>query len=1309
MSNNSNDKPVLAGRLPLDDCWQADCRKLVRLKKKQQADKLSHLLERSQQKVTTRRENLPKPGFPDDLPVSHRIDDIADALEKHQLIVVCGETGSGKSTQLPKLMLQLGRGTRGMIAHTQPRRVAARTIAKRLSDELGTELGEEVGYRIRFNDRVRDSSYIKVLTDGMLLAEIQSDRWLDQYDTIIIDEAHERSLNIDFLLGYFKRLLPKRPDLKVIITSATIDPESFSEHFDNAPIIMVSGRTWPVETLYRPLETDDEDTEDLSQAEGIVKAVRECWNHGPGDILVFLSGEREIRDTADALRKRYGAAHDAVEILPLFSRLSAADQDRVFNPGHAKRIVLATNVAETSLTVPRIKYVIDPGKARLSRYSARSKVQRLPIERISQASADQRKGRCGRISEGVCVRLYSEEDFNARPEYTDPEIHRTNLASVILQMQLLDLGGIEDFPFLSPPDERYISDGYRLLQELQAVDDNRVITKLGRELARLPVDPRLGRVLLAAAERQCLKDVLVIVSVLAIQDPRERPMEKAQAADAAHAVFDDPESDFMTFINLWKAWKKVQKERSGNQARKWCKDNFLAYMRMREWQDIHRQLSEQLKESGYRFDSSGKGADSDSSEIHRVLVSGFLSQIGLREEEGNYLAARNLKFRIFPGSALFSSSRGGSAKKGGGPKWIVAGEIVETGQMWARKVAKIEPRWAEEAGEHLLQREYVEPHWESKSGRVTAYENASLYGLPIVQRRRTNYGPKNPAVSREIFIREALLRDDLQGEFGFLQHNRELREGIEGLEARVRRRDILVEDTVLEKLYDDRLPETVYDGITFGKWYRGNRNEAERLLCFSRDDVLARSPDDVDAEQFPETLIINGLPMPLEYHFDPVGDVDGVLLEVPVELIGQVPAERLEWLVPGFIEEKLTAMIRALPKALRRNFVPAPEFARAAKEAMTFGDGNLREKLCRQLVQMTGTVFEPDAWLEAELPEHLVMTIRVVDANGNELATGVDLPVLREQFSDRASRQVRGLESAEWPTRSGRDWVFGDMPESVMLENTGRDVKVYPALQVTERDAEVTAILTATADDARRQVRDGILQLLRFTLKDAVKFARNNLPDAKSVCMKYQPIGPCEELKDEIVDQALRATAGGQLDTCRSEAGFRALQESSRSRLQLEANRIGEQVAAVLDRAHALRKQLSGNQSMNMLHAVTDIRAQLDDLVYRGFVDVTPERWLPELPRYLEGITLRIERLQNNPARDRTLQQAVEIHEERLAGLGERLPELLLNLEPLETYRWMLEEYRVSLFAQELGTRVTVSDKRMDEQWKLAKRAMQAA
>ncbi|MDX1443379.1 MAG: ATP-dependent RNA helicase HrpA [Gammaproteobacteria bacterium] len=1299
MTETNNDKPLLAGRLPLDDCWQADARKLVSLKKRKQGDKLKSLLDRSLAKVQARRDRLPKPEFPDELPVSHKLEDIAKAMDEHQVIVVCGETGSGKSTQLPKLMLELGRGTRGMIAHTQPRRVAARTIAKRLSDELGTELGNEVGYKIRFNDRISADSYIKVLTDGMLLAEIQNDRWLDQYDTLIIDEAHERSLNIDFLLGYLKRVLEKRPDLKVIITSATIDPDSFSKHFDDAPIIMVSGRTYPVEVLYRPLVTEDEDEDDLSQTEGIVQAVRECWNHGPGDILVFLSGEREIRETAEALRKRY---QYGVDILPLFSRLSASDQDKVFNPKGQQRIVLATNVAETSLTVPRIRYVIDPGKARISRYSARSKVQRLPIEKVSQASANQRKGRCGRISEGVCVRLYSEEDFETRPEFTDPEIHRTNLASVILQMKLLGFGDIEEFPFLSPPDDRYISDGYRLLAELQAVDDDRNITKLGREIAKLPVDPRLARILLAAAEHHCLRDVLVIIAVLAIQDPRERPMEKAQAADNAHAEFDNKDSDFLTFITLWNAWKKAQKEKSGSQLRKWCKENFLAFMRMREWQDIHRQLSQQLKEQGYRFDEK-KGAESSHDEIHRAIVTGFLSQCALREEEGWYQGARNLKFRIFPGSALFSG-----AKKGGGPKWIVAGEVVETGQMWARKVAKIEPRWLEEAGAHLLNREYVEPHWEAGSGRVAAYENATLYGLPIVQRRRVNYGPMDPQVARGIFIREGLVHDTLEGEYGFLEHNRELREGVEDLEARVRRRDILVDDATLEALYAERLPDEVYDGITFRKWYRRHKDEAERSLRFTREDVLARSPDDVDVEQFPESLVVNGMPLPLEYHFDPVGDVDGVLLEVPVELLGQVSAQRVEWLVPGFIEEKMTALIRALPKALRRNFVPAPDFARAARESLEFGKGDLKEELCRQLIQMTGTVFEPDAWLGAEIPDHLVMNIRVIDADGETLAVDDDIRALQQRFAGRATQQVQGLEAEEWPEIEASDWEFGEIPENVSIKSSGRRVKLYPALQPLEEEGAV-AVLATTPIEARHLTHEGILALLQATLRKEVKFARKNLPDAQAICLKYQPIGPCEELKQEIVDKALRAAAGEAVDTCRNEAAFRELQQQVRAELQHHANRMGELVAAALDEAHGLRKQLKGRQDFTMLHAMSDIQAQLDDLVFRGFVEATPDEWLPELPRFLQGIRLRLERIGNNPGRDKSAQQAVEVHEERLAGLGEQLPDLLERHEELLEYRWMLEEYRVSLFAQELGTRVTVSEKRMNEQWQRARKAMQSS
>lgn len=1286
-------------RLPLQECWQADVPRLKALARKQEAGKLNEALDASKAKVAARRKSLPKLQFPDELPVSHKLEDIAAALDKHQVVVICGETGSGKSTQLPKLMLELGRGTRGMIAHTQPRRVAARSIARRLSEELGTEMGQEVGFKIRFKDQVSDKSYIKVLTDGMLLAEVQGDRFLDQYDTIIIDEAHERSLNIDFLLGYLKQLLPKRPDLKVIITSATIDPESFSQHFEDAPIIHVSGRTYPVETRYRPLVTDDPDEADRDMTQGILEAVNECWKTGPGDILIFLSGEREIRETAEALRKRYsGQSAKGVEILPLFSRLSASDQDRVFNPGHHRRIVLATNVAETSLTVPRISFVIDPGQARISRYSARSKVQRLPIEKISQASANQRKGRCGRISNGVCVRLYSEEDFEQRPEFTDPEIHRTNLASVILQMQLLGLGDIEQFPFLMPPDERYVSDGYRILHEIGAVDEHRRITKLGREIARLPVDPRLGRVLLAAREINCLKEIMTIVAVMAIQDPRERPMEKAQAADQAHAEFNDDNSDFLAFINLWNAWQEVQQDRSGNQARKWCKQNFLAYMRMREWQDIRRQLAGHFRAENTKINE----ADSDYSEIHRALLHGFISQIGLRDEAGWYEGARGLKFKVFPGSALFKG-----AKKGGGPKWIVAGEVVETGQMWARKVARVEPAWLEEAGAHLLKQEFFEPHWEAASGRVAAFEKLTLYGLPIVPKRRVNYGPKDKATARTLFIREGLVRHTLEGKYPFLDHNYALTEEAEDLEARVRRRDILVEESALEALYHERVPDKIYDGISFAKWYRRNRDEAEKLLRFSKEDVLARSPDDVSADLYPETLVMNGIPMPVEYSFDPTGEADGVTLDVPVELVGQVDKARLEWLVPGYLEEKITAMIRALPKSLRRNFVPAPDFARAAAESMEFGKGDLAEQLAHHLTRMTGNPVDADVFRGLELPRHLVMKLRLRSADGKVIDSGEKISELQQRHAGRATMVMRNLKSDDWPEQHGTDWIFGDRHQVLEIDRGGIQVKAYPALE--DRENSVASVLSATAEQAEQETRGAVLKLLSFTQKDVLKFARKNIDGIDAMCLRFKPIASCESLREDIVQAALASVAGEAAAGVRSAAQFRELGEHVAGALQSEINAMAAVVEKILEAHHAVAKQLTGNIDPRLLAAATDIKTQLRGLVHEGFVSATPRHWLAEIPRYLQAIDKRIERLQQNPTRDKGLQQQVRAQQERLESLledSEKGHRMLHRSPALRQYRWLLEEFRVSVFAQELGTRHKVSEKRLDEQWRLAQQEL---
>ncbi|HEX6929110.1 MAG TPA: ATP-dependent RNA helicase HrpA, partial [Gammaproteobacteria bacterium] len=921
------------------------------------------------------------------------------------------------------------------------------------------------------------------LTDGMLLAEAQGDRFLDQYDTLIIDEAHERSLNIDFLLGYLKQLLPKRPDLKVIITSATIDPESFSKHFDDAPIVLVSGRTYPVEVRYRPLQGEDEDSRDRSQMEGILDAVDECWQSGPGDILVFLSGEREIRETAEALRKHHPPG---TEILPLFSRLSAAEQDRVFKPGHAKRIVLATNVAETSLTVPRIRYVIDPGKARLSRYSYRSKVQRLPIEKISQASADQRKGRCGRVSDGICIRLYDETDFLARAEYTDPEIHRTNLAAVILQMQLLKLGDIGDFPFLDPPDTRFVNDGYRLLQELEAVDDARRITALGQRIARLPMDPRLARMLLAADSENCLAELLVITSALTVQDPRERPLDQQQAADAAHAQFahetSGAKSDFIGVLNLWNRYHEERKHRSGSQLRKWCKENFLSYLRIREWHDTHQQVKALLAEQGLKFSHAETAPEAMYPLIHRAVLAGCLGHVGMKDEDASFKGPRGLKFQVWPGSTLAKSP----------PKWIVAAEFVETQKVWGRTVAGVDSRWIEEVAAHLVVRDYSEPRWERASGRVTAAETVTLFGLPLASGRRVDYGSKDQKLARELFIRDGLVPGEIDGRYVFLEDNLKLIEDIESLEARVRRRDILVDPETLERFYAERLPEEVYDGITFKAWHRRDK-AAESLLRADRGTLLARNPHEITTEKFPDAILVNGMPMALEYRFAQGGEeLDGIILDVPVELIGQVPPERPDWLVPGYIEEKITALIRALPKALRRNYVPAPDFARAATEALPFGEGDLREKLAQQLTRMTGNVIDTEVFRGLAIPAYLVMTFRLRDSQGNALATGDDLRELQQRYAAEATQQVRGLESSEWPEIEGTDWIFDNMPHSVDIDASGRTVKAYPALD--DREFRVAAVLCATEAEARRTTRRGLLKLLELSCRDAVKFARKNIP-----------------------------------------------------------------------------------------------------------------------------------------------------------------------------------------------------------------------
>lgn len=1241
--------------------------------------RLADAITASQATVADRQARLPKPTYPDELPVTQRRDELLKAIAEHQVLIVCGATGSGKSTQLPKLCLELGRGTTGMIAHTQPRRIAARTLAARISAELHSEVGSTVGYKVRFSDQVSPQSYIKLLTDGMLLAEVQGDRLLDAYDTIIIDEAHERSLNIDFLLGYLKQLLPRRPDLKLIITSATIDPQRFSRHFNDAPIIEVSGRSYPVEIRYRPLEPEQGEERELPAA--VLEAVDELVAEGPGDMLVFLSGEREIREVAEALRKHRLPATD---ILPLYARLSTQEQQRVFNPGRQRRIVLATNVAETSVTVPGIRYVIDSGMARISRYSYRTKVQRLPIEPISQASADQRSGRSGRLGPGICIRLYAEEDFAARPVYTDPEILRTNLAAVILQMKAMRLGEVEDFPFLDPPDRRYVNDGYRLLQELSAVDAKRKLTDTGRSLARLPIDPRLARMLVQAGREGCVQEVLVIAAALSIQDPRERPLEAQQAADEMQEDFRDKRSDFIGYLTLWQQYRQEARRLSRRKLTDWCRARFLSPARMREWLDIHRQLSEQANLLQLRPNQE----PAEYQQLHRALLSGFLGNIALRGDGSEYTGARGIKLHIFPGSGVFKAR----------PRWIMAAELVETTRLYARDVAEIRPEWVESLAGQLLNRSYSEPHWEARAGQVAAFESVSLYGLQLIARRKTNFGPVDPELAREIFIREGLVRQRLRSRGRFLQHNRRLIEEIEELEAKARRRDVLVDEEALYAFYDQRIPADMYSAARFERWRQQIEQEQPRLLYMSRAELMQRTASEITADSFPEHFEVHGMALPLEYQFEPGQAFDGVTVIVPLAALNQLTPAPFDWLVPGLRQEKCIALIRALPKALRRHFVPAPDFAAAVLQATAPGEESLQEAMRRELKRMTGVDIPIDAWDQVELPAHLSMHFRVVDETGKTVATGSDLLALQGGHGQQAAAELERLPASSWEHTDLRRWDFGDLPESVELQVQGVGVRAYPALVDAEDHVQLT-LMDAPAE-ADKATLAGVRRLFLLSLPQQARYLRRNFPGLDSMCLHFHDVASCEQLRDDLLAAAVDRSFMADGSLPRTQQDFAARLEAGRSSLVENANALCERAAEVLALYHQIRLLLRRSDSLRQIESLNDIREQLSHLIYPGFISATSPERLEQLPRYLQAIIRRLEKLSADPGRDRSLLAAVRPHWERWLARAEQHTHKHIEDETLDAFRWLLEEYRVSLFAQELGTAQPVSEQRLWRLWK---------
>ncbi|MQY02045.1 hypothetical protein ACRB68_00700 [Actinomadura sp. RB68] len=1253
----------------------------------------------AERRVARRRAAVPEITYPAELPVSQKRDDIAAAIRDHQVVIVAGETGSGKTTQLPKICLELGRGVLGSIGHTQPRRLAARTVADRIAEELGTELGEAVGYKVRFTDRSGDDTLVKLMTDGILLAEIQTDRLLRRYDTLIIDEAHERSLNIDFLLGYVKEILPRRPDLKVIITSATIDPERFSRHFGDAPIVEVSGRTYPVEVRYRPIgDAGDPGADaDRDQIQAIIDAVDELALEAPGDVLVFLSGEREIRDTADALNKHFqGKRGPATEVLPLYARLSAAEQHRVFQSHRGRRIVLSTNVAETSLTVPGIKYVVDPGTARISRYSHRLKVQRLPIEAISQASANQRKGRCGRVSEGICIRLYSEEDFESRPEFTDPEILRTNLASVILQMTALGLGDIAAFPFVEPPDRRNVKAGMDLLHELGAIDPQeqdprKRLTESGRRLAQLPVDPRLARMVLEADRNGCVREVLVIASALSIQDPRERPAEHQQAADERHRRFADPTSDFLAYLNLWNYLRDQQKELSGSQFRRMCKNEFLHYLRIREWQDLHGQLKQVAKSLGVTLND----VPAPPERIHVSVLAGLLSHIGLmdieKKDEGDkrrggkeYIGARNAKFAVFPGSALFKKP----------PRWIMSAELVETSRLWARVNAKIEPEWIEPLAGHLVKRTYSEPHWSKKQAAVMAYEKVTLYGVPIVAQRPVNYGRIDPELSRELFIRHALVEGDWETHHKFFKENRALLDEVEELEHRARRRDILVDDETLFDFYNERVPEDVVSGRHFDAWWKKARHTEPDRLSFEKSMLMNRAAGEVREADYPDAWQQGPLRLRLTYQFEPGADADGVTVHIPVQVLNQVKPDGFEWQVPGLRAELVTELIRSLPKQLRVNFVPAPDYARRVLERVAPRTEPLLDALERELTAMTGVPIAREAWDLSRLGPHLRMTFRIVDERRRTVAEGTDLDALKRELAPKVRGTLAKAASAEGVEKAGlRAWTIGELPRTYERRQAGYQVKAYPAL--TDEGDSVAVRMYETEAEQRRAMWRGTRRLILLNAPSPVKLVQGRLTNQGKLALSHNPHGSVAALFEDCVTAAadgLIAEAGGP---AWDQAAFTRLYDHVRAGLHDATAEIVAQVERILAASHELDRRLRGTTSLTLVSALTDIRRQQGELVHAGFVTATGRGRLPDVLRYLKALQARLDKLPENPGRDRQLSHQVEVLQQEYEQTLRRLPPARRGDEPVRQIRWMLEELRVSLFAQQLGTRYPVSDKRI--------------
>lgn len=1287
-------------------------------KKRQILAQIAADAERSRERRTQRENARPAVTYPEDLPVSAMRTEIAQTIRDHQVVVLCGETGSGKTTQLPKICLDaalgLGRGVNGLIGHTQPRRIAARTVAARIAEELGTPMGDIVGSKVRFGDQTSDRTMVKLMTDGILLAETQSDRLFRQYDTLIIDEAHERSLNIDFLLGYLHQILPKRPDLKLIITSATIDPERFADHFATthgpAPIIMVPGRTFPVETHYRPLPGSESGRAEIPpqsfmrDADDMIGAVLDCvreidslpYAQAGGDILVFMPGEREIRETANALRRQFGEqSAGGHEILPLYARLSVEEQRKAFKPGKGRRIVIATNVAETSLTVPGIRYVIDPGTARLSRYSARTKVQGLDIEPISQASANQRKGRCGRVGPGVCYRLYSEEDFESRDEFTQPEIQRTNLASVVLQMGSLKLGPPDRFPFVEPPDSRLIRDGYDTLRELGAIHEDHTLTDIGRDLARLPIDPRIGRMVLAGRDEGCLHDVLILAAGLSVQDPRDRPAEQQNAADAAHEQFAHETSDFMSLLNVWHFYHDSIRPLSRSKRTKACRQNFLSERRLIEWSEVLSQLRTVAREMKFDIAVRAHAGDPSRPNLHRALLTGLLTNVGKLDEKHEYQGTRGTKFYLHPSSNIFGDK----------PAWVMAAELVRTTKLYARTIASIDPAWIEDLGEHLIKRSYSEPTWDAKSARVMAFEKVTMAGLEIIPKRRAHFGPIDPVKSREIFIHSALVEGEYDTGAKSLLHNRELERTIASLEDKARRRDLMAEAEARYAFYDTRLPPAVYSGRSFEKWRKDAERADARVLYMSIDDVLIGDSSVATPEYFPDQIMTAGGGLELAYRYDPSAPDDGVTLEVPVEQLGQIDADRADRLVPGLLPEKIDALMRTLPKQTRRNFDIALIAREAALELMQ-ADGSLLGSLARYLSARSGVAVRPDDFRPDQLPPHLSMRYRVVKADGSEVTTSRDLVALRREFADQIKAGFAGRAKGEWHRDGITEWDFGEIPRSIEIASDPTPILGYPALIDQGPPAAGKPGHTAglrvfdTPEAARDAMRLGLARLGIQRLKTDLKFDEKSITNFQTTALWYAPLGDPAQLRDEIMMLIADRLFVGDGKHPRTFEDFTARIDTAWNRLSPIADESTQIAEQIYTRHSSIASRLDDKHPDAWDRSVRDMRAQLGSLVTAHTLTRTPFRWLRCVPRFLRGIELRLDRLRGGGV-DRDTRAMAEVHHwQRL--LAERAAkhqgEGVVDPNLLE-FRWLHEEFRVSLFAQELKTSVSVSAKRMEKAW----------